>query len=195
MIKPRRLPVVREDRTIQIPLTKEHVAVIDWDDAWVLGGNWHALTTPTGHVYAHRGKHLLHRLVSGAPDDRRFDVDHKNGDTLNCRRNNLRVVTHSVNTWNRKLNANNKSGHTGVRELKGRWYANISGINLGGFSTCDEALAARLTAERELWGIQPRREFAHGVDVHNGRLLPDTRRYCGYSLGRLAKIFGVDDLV
>lgn len=56
----------------------------------------------------------LHRVILGAPKD--MCVDHINGNTLDNRKNNLRICTNRKNTSNRtKLGTNNTSGILGVR--------------------------------------------------------------------------------
>ena len=56
----------------------------------------------------------LHRVILGAPKD--MCVDHINGNTLDNRKNNLRICTNRENTSNRtKLGTNNTSGILGVR--------------------------------------------------------------------------------
>lgn len=60
----------------------------------------------------------LHRLLMGLDVPM---VDHKNGDGLDCRRNNMRQATAAQNTANRKKARNNTSGFKGVS-----WYNRIS---------------------------------------------------------------------
>lgn len=66
---------------------------------------------------------FLHRIVLGlAPGDGR--VDHKSGDKLDCRRENLRVVTHQANMHNRgPLTGWGSSRHRGVTRRKNGWEA------------------------------------------------------------------------
>ena len=104
-----------------------------------------------GHQY------LLHRLafldVDGKfPDG---DVDHKDGNGLNNKWNNLRVVDAIENGKNRKLNHNNESGYQGVSfyNLTKKWRAAISvdgkKKHLGYFDTFEEAKERRVIAEKE----------------------------------------------
>jgi hypothetical protein len=53
--------------------------------------------TPAG--YAAIGKILLHRLILNPPED--MEVDHKNLNRLDNRRQNLRICSHSGNMMNR----------------------------------------------------------------------------------------------
>lgn len=165
MKKPMRLPILREDRTIEIPLTAGHVAIVDWEDVWACAFNWHVITTPTGHLYAGSYGTLLHREIMGLGKRNGSDVDHINGDTLNCRRENLRVVSHQTNTRNRKIHHNNKSGVPGVRynDKTNNWSVTLCGVYLGTYAKFEDARAVRLDAEKKSWGIEPRREELHAV--------------------------------
>jgi len=118
-----------------------------------------------GYVYYSRWAngasqpYLFHRWVVDAPPG--SVVDHINGDKLDNRRANLRIVTNQLNQVNRKrLNMNNTSGHRGVRRSnasrKNPWLAQIMvnrrAIYLGLFPTVEAAVAARAAAEMEHWG-------------------------------------------
>lgn len=162
MLKPIRLPVLREDRTIEIHLTQGYVAIIDFEDVWAAGYNWTALAVTDAHVYAANNGTLLHRLVAGVCDNGMWHVDHINGNTLDCRRSNLRTVSAKENLRNRTINSNNTSGFSGIRENKnGTWSATIAGRHLGTYASKDEAIERRLEVEKTEWGIQPRREELH----------------------------------
>lgn len=54
-------------------------------------------------------------------------VDHRNGDTLDNRRSNLRWVTFSQSNMNRRVRSDSISGYRGVVRRKGcvRWHAYI----------------------------------------------------------------------
>lgn len=82
-------------------------------------------------------------------------IDHKNGQTDDNRISNLRKVSKGENNTNRRLMKSNTSGHRGVNYVKRdrRWQALISingkRIYLGYYRTKEEAIAARLQAERD----------------------------------------------
>lgn len=91
----------------------------------------------------------LHNLIKGKPT-RGHVVDHINGNSLDNRKDNLRIVTVSVNNRNR---VNAKSDNTvGVSKRNNTWRAFISymdrSIHLGTYKSKQEAVAAREGAER-----------------------------------------------
>jgi hypothetical protein len=85
-------------------------------------------------------------------------VDHKDGDTLNNRRANLRVATLSQNMYNRRSNRNSSSRYKGVSYHKktGKWQAQIriEGNNkyLGVFGSPEEAARSYNEAAKENFG-------------------------------------------
>lgn len=83
-------------------------------------------------------------------------IDHINRNRNDNRKENLRIVSHTENQFNRSLNKNNKSGVSGVKELSGRWNAEIGyrneTIRLGSFESFEEAVKARLLAEQKYYG-------------------------------------------
>jgi len=97
----------------------------------------------------------LHSLLARAPKG--AHVDHINGDRLDNRRANLRVVTPQRNQVNRKrLNRNNTSGVRGVsfrpnlsstKPWRAQIMVNRRAIHLGLFETREEAIVARQAAE------------------------------------------------
>jgi hypothetical protein len=67
----------------------------------------------------------LHRLIMNAPCG--VLVDHRNGDSLDNRRSNLRLATHSQNHYNRRKRKNTSSRFIGVYfdKCADRWVAQI----------------------------------------------------------------------
>ncbi len=140
--------------TVQVPLTRGLVALIDDEDAErVLAYKWHAAPVSPGCIYATRwgGRSsakstvYLHRALMDPPDG--MMVDHVNGNTLDCRRSNMRLVTNQQNSWNRKARRSNPIGVLGVtRRKSGKFEARIlvswQNLALGTFRTVEEASAA-----------------------------------------------------
>lgn len=152
----------------EILLTKGQVALVDASDydrliqhRWCAdwnsrGKKFYVLRKTTSHgkqtnIRMHRE---VLKLVAGGKEH----VDHINGNTLDNRRSNLRLVTRSQNMCNRTKQVNNKSGYKGVRSHKasGKWIAEI-GISgkrfyLGLHNTPEEAHAAYREAAKNLHG-------------------------------------------
>lgn len=144
----------------EIPMTKGYVALIDDDDyGRVAELQWRALVgraRTDGHCDVRavrwdtrpgekRMVLYLHRFIVDAPDG--MEVDHKNGDTLDNRRCNLRVCTRAENQHNQRAQSGKSSTFKGVvwNKANGKWVAQIrfSGERryLGSF--CSELEAAR----------------------------------------------------
>jgi len=106
----------------------DQVALIDDEDyekvMSALGprSKWYAHCPPGATHYAMAWSHvttLMHRVIMDAPKG--MDVDHINGDTLDNRKQNLRLCTRSQNCMNKKLRSDSQSGYKGVYEVKKPW--------------------------------------------------------------------------
>lgn len=173
--KPKQLPLPLEGATVEIPLTRGQVTLIDAVDADLLQHKWHALFDekypPKGAYKANReinlgdGKctcQLMHRVILGRVIGRELTaaetVDHKNLNTLDNRRENLRLASMSEQSRNRRMRNDNTSGYKGVYYLKNnrKWtaIASIKGerFYLGSFDTKEEAHEARLNAVKLHYG-------------------------------------------
>ena len=100
----------------------------------------------------------LHQLIMGTSGRKRVP-DHEDRDGSNNRKNNLRIATCRQNAINRSLSPLNTSGITGVewRKSENKWCAKISKEKgkqriIGRFNTKEEAIKARLEAEKEYYG-------------------------------------------
>ena len=84
--------------------------------------------------------------------------DHINNNELDNRKANLRPCTHHQNMFNKKVQKDNKYGISGIGYIQktNRWIAKIGyhykNIHLGTFDTKEEAIVARLKAEKEYFG-------------------------------------------
>lgn len=96
---------------------------------------------------------FLHRLIMGEPVG--MQIDHIDGNPLNNRRVNLRIVTARENRWN----VRDERGYT-WRPRHAKWEARIKvggkGHLLGLFTTEEDARAAYLTAKKRLHPITAR---------------------------------------
>ena len=134
-----------------IKLTKGKEAIVDDECLEKLQDtNWYF----NGRYAARRYKNktqLLHRYLMNASDT--MVVDHINGNTLDNRQSNLRVVTQSENLFNTKLYTTNKTGYKGVCYDKnaGKYKASIrlngKSKHLGLYNTAEEASSARINYE------------------------------------------------
>lgn len=121
-------------------------AIIDAEDVnkirytkWKLSASGYAANTPK---FSGSNKHM-HREILGTDQF----VDHINHNTLDNRKNNLRIVTKAQNMMN--------SNFKGVSPNGCKWYAHIKinqkMLNLGNYLDEEEALYARWYAEQVLF--------------------------------------------
>lgn len=99
-----------------------------------------------------------------------LQVDHKNGNTLDCRRSNLRICTNAQNNQNKKKHRDNISGYKGVSFFRWgnrskRWKANIFAhgkhYRMGYFHTAKEAAKAYDIMALKLHGEYASLNFPH----------------------------------
>jgi hypothetical protein len=160
--------------TREIVLTRGFVTLVDDADFdWLNQWHWRALggytrgnkpyaarSVPRQEQYGKQANLNMHRLIMNAPDG--LFVDHINGDTMDNRRENLRLATGQQNMRNQRPHADSRSRFLGVTwhgKLR-KWQVTINtgdrGLYLGVFA--DETTAALVydTKARELFG-----EFAN----------------------------------
>jgi hypothetical protein len=123
---------------------------------------WSVVIKRNGLIYFQKrlpgGKLVeLHRWIMN-PKKGEY-VDHIDGNTLDNRRQNLRICTNAANLRNGKIRPNNNSGITGVWRDKSRnkWVAeikvNYKKISLGRFDNIKDASKARKQAEKKYFSI------------------------------------------
>ena len=142
----------------EIKLTQGKVAMIDDEDFDLISQHrWHyvagyscgyaATARPCG-----KGNLGMHRFLVPCPLG--HVVDHINGNSLDNRRCNLRVVTRAQNRQNSRKRVNASSQFKGVSwyKPKRQWHAMLTGQDLGFYD--DEAEAARVydAAAKKLYG-------------------------------------------
>lgn len=150
---------------MKIPLTRGQYAVIDDEDCLtVLWHNWHAVKTSSGW-YARswiNGKEVhLHRFLMQCKKG--VIIDHRDGNGLNCQRNNIRVATRQQNIWNSRKRKNSNSRYKGVWKSLKKWRAYLKDgkrrINLGTFTTQEQAAMAYDRAAKKVCGEFARLNF------------------------------------
>jgi hypothetical protein len=128
-------------------------ALVD-DDVFAKFGDITWSLSANGYVQNRSRNVRLHRLVMGLLNGEPDQVDHRNGDRLDNRRVNLRIVTREAQSQNRPSNAGSNSRYRGVTPRDGRFLARVKSngraYNLGTFDTELEAAAAASAGRRLL---------------------------------------------
>ena len=88
---------------------------------WRVGGNGYV-----GSSFGYLHNFLLQRDTT----DRTIVVDHDNGNPLDCRRNNLKVVSQTYNLLKAKIRKDNTSGEKEYTYIKGTEELNLGGLML-----------------------------------------------------------------
>ena len=111
---------------LQVPLKNtDKVAIIDLEDLkmvsglnWRLGNGYAACSFKTDNGFR---RVYMHRLILEAPEGK--EVDHKNMDRLDNRRENIRLCSRAENKWNENPSKKNKSGYRGISWFTrdGKW--------------------------------------------------------------------------
>lgn len=146
-----------------IPLTRGQNAIVDTEDWDFLACfNWTAKWYPQNKMYyavrrTSEGKiQKMHRVLLGEPKGK--EVDHKDRNGLNNRKNNLRPCTRFQNCCNMGRRKDNTSGFRGISfdRRRGKWAAEIKRNGkhafLGYFDEPTDAARARDAAAAELHG-------------------------------------------
>lgn len=148
----------------ELRLTNGLTVLLDNEDfEWVHQYRWDSRRkTDVAKPYVVSQPIMMHRMLLGlSPGDPRR-VDHKNGDTLDNRRSNLRICTSSQNGANRGPSPSNTSGFKGVtvrrtnhpkgRPFEARIQYQRKHMTLGYFSTAATAAIAYDEAALRLFG-------------------------------------------
>ena len=158
----------------EIPLTQGKIALVDDEDfEKIKAHKWFALRAKGTNFYAARSvrkiergtvniiRIFMHREIMNPPDG--LETDHKDGNGLNCQKDNLRICTRQENGRNRKKWKDTVSCFKGVYWKKDRkkWGAHIKfdgkTKHVGYFKEEENAAAAYDAEAKKLFG-----EFARG---------------------------------
>lgn len=184
-----------DDGVLAVPLFRgrgrntlcSQFVLISKEDAHLTRYHWSL--TPHGYVRrreAGTGKGItLHREVAGLPPGEFRNsgagpvVDHINGDKLDCRRENLRIITQGQNAQNRRsINGSSKyRGVSAVSKGRGRHkrsyqaYGRKDGtmVHLGFFDSEDDAAAAARAWREENLPFSYEGPPPRGVDYDRAR--------------------------
>lgn len=159
----------------ELTLTQGKIALVDDEDYdEVSQFNWQYARNKSGNEYAQRYTGLnpltLHEHIM--KPDKGFQVDHRDGNGLNCQRKNMRLCTHQQNCMNKKK-WRGKSRFKGVMYKsncpKNPWRAyithNYKQIGIGFYKTEELAALAYNRKAKELFG-----EFACLNDVFDNQV-------------------------
>lgn len=144
-----------------IELTQGKYAKVDQQDYEKLNEHkWYAKRC-INHFYAHRRNEsnrnvAMHRVIM--KPGRGYCVDHINGDGLDNRKDNLRIVTIAENNYNKRKSKNVRSSQykgVSIDKRTNRWraiiYYKYRKINLGMFADEIDAAKAYDEAAKELF--------------------------------------------
>lgn len=122
----------------EIPLTQGQVALVDTSDyEWLSQWNWQAhwakhtrsfYAVRTSYQGGHKMSINMHRLILGLLSGDPRKGDHANRNTLDNRRENLRIADSFQNAQNASRRSDNSSGYKGVcwHKPTGKWSAYIN---------------------------------------------------------------------
>lgn len=146
---------------LKFKLTNNQFTYIDSSDFRRLNKyKWYAIFDKKMKSYYAVGKVngkliKLHRFIMRVYTNNNLVIDHKNKNTLDNRKKNLKICTQQENLKNKKIQKNNSSGFCGVYFNKrcNKWqsYIRVSNkrIHLGCFDNREEAISARSQANKK----------------------------------------------
>jgi len=137
-------------------------AIVDDDKAWLAQYKWYQNFNVYARYGIRRGGKMrivfLHHAIVGYPLNK-LQIDHINGDKLDNRRSNLRIVTRSFNATNHKnpqgrgaygRNVSKDTSHYRAKPFQVLCRKNGFHISGGYFTTAEEAQEAAATLRKEL---------------------------------------------
>lgn len=151
----------------EIPLNRGMVSLVDICDFdiiskknWCIQRDYNTFYAVSAEPRVNGKQEMIkmHRFILGLHAGDEKTVDHINRNGLDNRRCNLRIVTRSINAYNRRIHKNNTSGYRGVTVMKrdNHWYAFIQEGNvkkyLGSYKDKESAARAYDMAAITLYG-------------------------------------------
>lgn len=107
----------------------------------------------TGYAVANNGQKVIkmHRYILDI-NNPKIIVDHRNGNPLDNRKNNLRICNSKQNARNTKVSKSNTTGQLGISitaygKFRARIMVNGKEIRLGNYEKIEDAIEARKKAE------------------------------------------------
>lgn len=147
--------VIVSERVIRLDETDRDLTAL----AWFINSAGYALAGGASEYGLRKMHRVIMERIVARPLGRHEMVDHINGDRLDNRRANLRILTNHENGHNRAdLNANNTTGYRGVyRVTRSTNYMAVITVNkrrqyLGVYPTPEAAAAAYDQAAAQLVG-------------------------------------------
>lgn len=152
-VEPAGVHIACGDRSIVVDVIDAPFA---WAHHWTINAGGYAYRRDASGAMSY-----LHRDLLQAPAGRL--VDHRNGDTLDNRRSNLRLCTHAQNIRNQRHRTDGVSRYRGVLKSRGRWVARIKvdyrQIHLGTYEHEHDAALVYDVAARKHFGDFARPNF------------------------------------
>lgn len=153
------MTIIKIRRRTRAGVITWHSMLVDDADAEQVRG-WQPSLRGNGYATSSTIREYIHRLLMNA--QRGDCTDHINGNRLDNRRSNLRIVPYKVNHANQRvLRSDNTNGlrgirHGGLRYPRNPWIVQLSidgkMTHVGCFSTLIEARQARQRAELSHFG-------------------------------------------
>ena len=138
-----------------IPLTQGRETLVDAEDVEFLGQfnwRWASWRTQIGYAVLPQGQGNMHRILMSNPEG--MCIDHINGNSLDNRKSNLRVVTIRENLQNKEEHRSGRLVGATFKKREKKWMSQIrlgkTRKFLGYFKTEHEANQAYLEAYNEL---------------------------------------------
>ena len=142
----------------EIPLNHNKVTLVDDEDyerlmqyTWCYHQGYAKTNIKVGDKYKTVS---MHRIILNTPPDK--DTDHVNHDTLDNRRQNLRICTTRQNMMNQKPKSKSSRFKGVMRDRDGYWITKVDKVYIGSFPT--ERIAAMAY---DLWARDIFGEFAN----------------------------------